>query len=278
MISRLAALGVLTLVSPCAAGAQTGALPTSQPPIVYAQKTRGYEVELRIDPALKHYGGLYVAYRDGALRAFNAFEREADQLSAFQPASGPPHPLVDRVEIVVTCQTPHLIGVIQRSYEDRHGAHPAYGVSGYILDRSSGHRLGASDLLKPGTDMAPLDAKLQAAIDTAKHARHGDRPIPLPPASSLPTWDAGRPAVNPRNTPPTDATLAPSASQALAGGFQFLYAPYDVGPYSEGAYRVVLPSTVFAAALKPQYSGDFTDPPAPSSDDPLQGFPADPSR
>ncbi len=231
MISRLVALAALMLASPAAARAEAGGQPPSSPPIVYAEKTRSYDVELRIDPALKRYGGLYVDYRDGALRAFNAFEREADQLGAFQPASAAPHPMVDRVEILVTCQTPHLIGVIQRNYEARHGAHPGYGVRGYILDRSSGHRLGASDLLNPGTDMAPLDAALQAAIDKAKHARHGDHPVPLPPASSLPTWDSGRRAVRPRNAPPTDATLAPSASGAVAGGLQFLYAPDDAGPY-----------------------------------------------
>lgn len=274
MISRPAALGALILAWPTAANAQPGAPPPAGPPVVYAQKTRSYDVELRIDPALKRYGGLYVEYRDGAMRGFNAFEREADQLAAFQPASAAPRPLVDRVEVVVTCQTPHLIGLIQRSYEDRHGAHPSYGVRGYILDRSSGHRLGASDLLKPGTDMAPLDAALQAAVDKARHARHGDQPVPLPLASSLPTWDSGRPSIRPRNTPPTDATLAPAATAGVAGGLQFLYGPYDVAAYSEGAYRVVLASAVFAAALKPSYASDFADPPAPASDDPLQGFPA----
>ena len=169
------------------------------------------------------------------------------------------------MEIVVACETPHLIGVVQRNYEDRHGSRPSYGVAGYILDRSSGHRLGASDLLKPGTDMAPLDTALQAAIDKAKHVRHGDQPVRLPPASSLPTWDSGRPAIRPRNTPPTDATLAPSATAGVAGGLQFLYGPYDAGAYSDGSYRVVLPYSVFAAALRPQFSSDFADAPALSS-------------
>ena len=79
---------------------------------------------LRIDPALKHYG-LHLNFHGGALRGFNAFKREADQIAAFQPASAPPRPLADRVEVVLTCQTPHLIGVTQRSYQDRHGAHPS---------------------------------------------------------------------------------------------------------------------------------------------------------
>ena len=278
MISRLAALGALILVPALAAAAQPSGAPSAQPPVVYAQKTRSYDVELRIDPELKRYGGLYVDYRDRTLRGFNALEREADQLAAFQPRSGSPHPLVDRVEVILTCETPHLIGVIQRSYQDRHGAHPSYDIHGYILDRTSGQRLGASDLLKPGTDMAPLDAALQAAIDEAKHARHGDQLVPLPPASSLPTWDSGRSAIKPRNNPPADATLAPGGSGAIAGGLQFLYAPYDFGPYSEGAYRAVLPYKVFAAAVNPQYSADFTDPPTPSPEDPLQGFPSDAGR
>ena len=96
MIFRLAALVALILVSTCAADAQPSGAPAAKPPVVYAQKTRSYDVELRIDPALKRFGGLYVDYRDGAMRSFNAFEREADQLAAFQPASGAPRSLVER--------------------------------------------------------------------------------------------------------------------------------------------------------------------------------------
>ncbi len=274
MTSSLVAPGVFVLGLVAAAPLPAAAAAPDRPPVVYAQKTRGYDVELRIDPALKAYGGIYADDRDETLRGFNAFEREADQLRAFQPVSGG-RPLVERVEYVVTCITPHLIGVIRRDYQDRHGAHPAYAVQGFILDRSSGHRLGASDLLKPGVDMAPFDAALQAAIDTAKHVRHGNDPVPTPPGSSLPTWDSGRPAIRPRNTPPTDATLTPAASGDAAAGLQFLYGPYDAGAYSDGAYRVVLPDAVFAAALKPQYARDFAGEPAPQPDDPIQGFPAD---
>ena len=274
MVPRWVAFGLLAF-APVIGDPQARAAEPAPPPVVYVQKTRTYDVELRLDPALKRYGGIYVDYRDGALRGFNAFEREADQLGSFQPRSAPPNPLVDRVEYVVTCTTPHLIGVVRRAYEDRHAAHPDYSVQGFILDRSSGRRLGASDLLKPGTDMAPLDAALQGAIDKAKHVRHGDEPVPIPPASSLPTWDAGRPAIKPQNHPPSDATLVPSTDGGSAGGIQFLYSPYDVGAVSDGAYRVTLTYATFAAYLKPQYSHDFGGVPAPLDDDPIRGFPAD---
>ena len=76
---------------------QAGAAPpASTAPPVYTQRTASYQVELRIDPALKRYGGVYVGERDGAMRGFNAFEREADQMHALQGASGAA-PWVERV-------------------------------------------------------------------------------------------------------------------------------------------------------------------------------------
>lgn len=135
---------------------------------------------LRIDPALKRYGGVYVGYRDGTLRGFNAFEREADQMHALQGAASSAR-WVEDVEYSLAAETPHLIGVLLRTHVDRHGAHPDLGVQGMILDRGSGRPLGASDLLQPGTDMAPLDAALQAALDRAKSVRHDGHPLPLPP-------------------------------------------------------------------------------------------------
>ena len=266
----LAALVQAALVQ--AALVQVGAAQSSPAaPPVYAQRTASYQVELRIDPALKRYGGVYVGERDGAMRGFNAFEREAEQMHALQGASGSA-PWVGRVEFSLAAETPHLIGVLQRTYVDRHGAHPDIGVQGVILDRASGHALGASDLLQPGTDMAPLDAALQAALDRAKAARHGGQPPPLPPGSALATWDGGRPAINPRRSPPHDATLLASSVAGKAAGLHFVFNPYQSGPYSDGAYDVVLPTEVFAAKLRPQYRDDFAGAPVGVADDPLEGL------
>jgi hypothetical protein len=260
---------VLILSALLAAPAQA-----ADPPPVYAQRTRSYDVSLRIDPALESFAGVYVGERDGTLRGFNAFEREADQMHALQGASGFA-PWVERVDYTLAAETPHLIGVIRRAYVDRHGAHPDLAIQGFILDRASGRPLGASDLLEPGADMAPLDAALQHAVDAAKSARHDGHPPPTPPGSALLTWDTGRPAVNPRRSPPSDASLVPSSLPGKAAGLQFVFAPYDNGPYSDCAYRVVLPSKVFAGRLRPQYRDDFADAEPRPSDDPLAGFPAD---
>lgn len=249
------------------------AQPPDAPPPVYAQRTRTYDVALRIDPPLKAFGGVYVEERDATLRGFNAFEREADRMGGLQGADA--GPWVERVDYTLAAETPHLIGVIRRAYVARHGARPEISIQGFILDRASGHPIGASDLLQPGTDMAPLDEALQRAVDQAKSARHDGHPPPTPPGSALLTWDAGRPAINPRRSPPGDASLMPSGVPGKAGGLQFVFSPYVDGAYSDGSYRVVLPLQVFAARLRPQYREDFADAGPTPPDDPLAGFPDD---
>ena len=51
-----------------------------------------------------------------------------------------------------------------------------------------------------------------------------------------------------------------------AAGLTFLIGPYQVGPYAEGAYEVVVPATVFRSMLATAYAGEFAGQPARAGD------------
>lgn len=60
-------------------------------------------------------------------------------------------------------------------------------------------------------------------------------------------------------------TLVPSAADGLkAGGIALHYAPYAVGPYVEGDYHIVIPQSVFAQYVAPEFADMFAGEPAPN--------------
>ena len=282
-----------------AAGLLAAAVSTARlPPVVYQAASRDYDVRLRIAPQLKTLpAGTYAALKARVVADFRIFEASAVKDMARYRRQLPTSvlartPEVVRVEVDLVLQTPHLTGFIRRDYVDAHGAHPGSDLSGLLFDRQSGRRLAATDLLLDGADMAPLNAALAAAVKSAKASR-GDPVTPddgfVKPGQL--TWSGGVDLSashdllvaftsdkdgEVRGDLPVLATVAASSVADRAGGLQFLYSPYDIGAYAEGAYRVVLPWRMFATALKPQYRADFAGRPVsePGSN-PLLAFPAD---
>lgn len=57
-------------------------------------------------------------------------------------------------------------------------------------------------------------------------------------------------------------TLEPSTTQGRVGGLAFHFAPYELGPYSAGPQRAVIPQAAFRSGLKPQFRALFDGAPA----------------
>jgi len=51
--------------------------------------------------------------------------------------------------------------------------------------------------------------------------------------------------------------LVASTEAGRFGGFVVHFAPYEIGSYAEGAYKAVVPQSVFRDFLKPEYAGLF---------------------
>ena len=64
----------------------------------------------------------------------------------------------------------------------------------------------------------------------------------------------------------TPFVLAPSTTTGKAGGLIFLIGPYQVGPYAEGGYEIVVPQTAFRRLLAPAYADEFAGNPVRTGD------------
>ncbi len=254
----------IAIIALLAGGGTARRLPLDR---VYQHTTKSYDVELDMDPALKAFARLYARLRAGVLIDFADFEAQAMQ---FHDLAGG-LPAVSHASFTLVLATPHLIAVSVEQRTQRPGAPPEAKVEGYLFDRASGQRLALTSLLRSDTDMARLNAVLQHAVTTAKRRRHHGAPPSEPYEFKAPTW--GEHAANGRGRSglPGDATLVAGDTAGRAAGLQFLYSPYRVRSFEDGAYRVVVPLDAFVKALRPEYAVDFGGAPLDMTDDPLQG-------
>ena len=64
----------------------------------------------------------------------------------------------------------------------------------------------------------------------------------------------------------TPFVLAPSTTPGKAGGVVFLIGAYQIGPYSDGPYRLAVPQAVFRSLLNPAYADEFAGAPVKAGD------------
>ena len=132
------------------------------------------------------------------------------------------------------------------------GAHGNYGTDARIYDLASGKEVFLRDLL------ADPDAAMQDAL-----------PVVLSEIARLRSEKAGgggseetfrgeaADAVSADSLMDGEIGLVASTKANALGGFVVHFAPYEIASYAEGAYKVVVPQTVFHQFLKPQYAGLF---------------------
>jgi hypothetical protein len=135
------------------------------------------------------------------------------------------------------------------------GAHPNRGFESLLWNALEASETGLADLFEDAADGSPAMTALHGAVieDLLRQKRehlgeHFDeaRERDLLLNGLAPAVDAF-PSV----------TLAPSTEPEKAGGLLVYYGPYHVGSYVEGAYRVLVPQSLFAAHLAPDWAAHF---------------------
>lgn len=217
-------------------------------PLVFRKANRSAQVELRVPKALAAWPAFREMLITSDTAKLNGFVRTAEK-----PSPGRPVVPVRRSWRTIRYQlagtTPRLISVIRRDDRDTGGAHPLPSVSAVIWDQRTKRRVTLAALLRPDADAAPLDEALCDAVKAAKAEREGSVPI------DGKTWRC--PLFS-----QTQAALAPSTVDGRAGGLIALISPYEVGPYAEGIYQVIIPLTAFRDALRRPYLTEFAGQPA----------------
>lgn len=132
------------------------------------------------------------------------------------------------------------------------GAHPNYMIGGIIYDRANEADIPAKALLsEDGT--AAVKSALMEKLAVAKLKRMSMEPQDLPVlreevAEVFPVdvefWFG-------------EVTLVPSTEPEKFGGAVVHYSPYEVGPYAEGSYDLLLSAAELQGHLAPDYAGLF---------------------
>lgn len=132
------------------------------------------------------------------------------------------------------------------------GAHPMTTLEAFVWDRLGQRRLALADLLRnpvPGSPaVLALAGAARAALIAVKRSRAPDYD---PAKDSFIGATGDGPFVPDLARFARNVELLPRSADGTGGGLLFVYSPYEVGPYAEGSYEVLVPAAIAAPLLKP---------------------------
>jgi hypothetical protein len=236
-------------------------------PLMWKKTTPYADLSLTLPKQVQHVPVLNNRLHRGEIKALEAFAAQAadpkDGLRSEPPEFRQHGRWTMEVTYSAGVETPRLISLIRRDFQDAHGAHPNHSIGGVVFDKATNTNLHALDLLKAGADVRPLDKALCEAARAAKRKRNDHWVEKEDSNFNCPTWKG----VVDKNgkllegTGPAQITLAASDKPGRAAGLIFLYSPYDLGAYAEGEYEILIPASVFQNALKREYAAEFAGKP-----------------
>lgn len=223
-------------------------------PLTYERDTEYAEVSLTLPQPIARYRDLHASLYGEAVANLREF-LDGAQADRTEYGGDQGLPAYNRsVEWRVAAETGKLFSLAAQTSEYTGGAHGMTTFSSLLWDKALDRRIEGAALFRRGADMAVLDRALCDAINAARAARTGE-PSNLTVGGAANDWSCPR-------AMETTFALAPSATAGKAGGLEFLINPYDVGPYAEGTYQIVVPQSAFRALLAPAYADEFAGAPA----------------
>ncbi|MCW5570018.1 MAG: DUF3298 domain-containing protein [Steroidobacteraceae bacterium] len=131
------------------------------------------------------------------------------------------------------------------------GAHPMTSVEAFVWDRLGQRRLALADLLRDARPGSPAVVALaQAARDALIAVKRARMPGYDAAKDSFIGTGADGPFAPDLARFARNFQLQPRAADGSGGGIELLFSPYDVGPYVEGMYAVLVPAAIVAPLLK----------------------------
>jgi hypothetical protein len=244
-----AALAMLCACSkPAEKSGQTDAATGPSAPLTYAIANADVAVNLALPDAITAYPGLHRQLFDEDRAALDRFANTAGKDHAELTAQGfPAPPYAMSIGWGVAGQTPRLASLYARINTDEGGAHPNEEYHAIIWDVRHGHKLTPRDLFAPEADLTQIDALLCRALEAERSRRAGK---PVRQGGNCPRLTDGQ------------VVVLGASQPGKLGGIAVLYAPYEVGPYSEGSYEIRLPLGLIRDSLSPEYAREFSGEPA----------------
>lgn len=220
---------------------------TAAAPMAFDSDTPYAKVKLTLPDAIKAQPDLHASLYAGEVRTLRQFIEGAqgERTEAGFDEDRPPYEKT--VTITAAGETGALLSLKRVDFDYSGGAHPNTMASGLLWDKTDKRQIPGTALFRAGADMTALDRALCTALNTAKKARSPDSP---PVTLTGSDWSCPRAAATP-------FVLTGGSVPGKAAGLTFLVGPYQIGPYSDGAYEVALPASTFTGLLAPAWAGEF---------------------
>lgn len=220
---------------------------TAAAPLAFDSDTPFATVKLTLPEAIKAQPDLHASLYAKEVQTLRQFVEGAqgEQAEAGFDEQRPPYEKT--IAITAAGETGALLSLKRVDFDYSGGAHPNTLASGILWDKAAKRQIPGTALFRAGTDMTALDRALCAALNTAKKVRSpGSAPVTLTGSD----WSCPRAAATP-------FVLTGGSVPGKAGGLTFLVGPYQIGPYSDGAYEIALPASDFQSLLAPTWAGEF---------------------
>ncbi len=236
--------------TPAAAPGSTAAVTPADAaaPMGFVSNTPWADVRLTLPEAIKAQTDLHARLYAEEVRLLRQFVEGAQgELTEAGADTGRPK-YEKTITVTAAAETGKLFSLKRVDFDYSGGAHPNTLSSGILWDKALKRRLGLSDLFRKNADLTALDQALCSAINAAKRTR-------VPDSASITL--GGQPGSSCPRAIDTPFVLAPGSMPGRAAGLIFLIGAYQVGPYAEGGYEIVIPATGFRSLLAVAYADDF---------------------
>lgn len=220
---------------------------TAAAPLSFDSETPYANVKLNLPEAIKSQPDLHASLYAGEVQTLRQFIEGAqgERTEAGFDEDRPPYEKT--VTVTAAGETSGLLSLKRVDFDYSGGAHPNTITTGILWDKTAKAQVPGTALFRAGADMTALDRALCAALNTAKKARS---PNSAPVTLTGSDWSCPRAAATP-------FVLTGGSVPGKAAGLTFLVGPYQIGPYSDGAYEIALPASTFQSLLAPQWAGEF---------------------
>ncbi len=226
------------------------AVPPAPPvPFSFTSKAHSVDLSLKLPQALADAPDLHARLYNDGMATLHTF---AKQSAGQKIDAGAPYE--EDVVWTLGAETDKLLSLQSDTYNFSGGAHGNSDLELLLWDRALKAPVKTAALFKADANRTKLDALLCRMIVNAKKAREGDNFNPTDT-----TWPCPKSA-------DSVLVLAPSDQAGKAGGVTFLFSPYAVGPYSDGAFEITVPQQAFHDALAPAYADEFAGRPPKTGD------------
>lgn len=222
------------------------AAPTPAFPLSYSHKDANAEVSLTLPEAIARFPALHESLYSEGETELKSFTENTTRIRADLAKDGFDSPAYFRKSAWhLSGETDRLASFYAEHTEYTGGAHGNMNFETLLWDKTAGAPLKPDALFAPNADFRAADAYLCTQVE-AERSRRNETPTRQNETSfPCPKLLESR------------VILIPSTITDKFGALEALYAPYDVGPYAEGAYRIRIPQNIVRGLIAPDLAENF---------------------